>query len=83
MHETILRGNQRFAQVSARGDVSPGPDHLDRIACLVAHQLQFVADPAVVTVLLAEAILVGDVPLLEQAQAQGLLVSFRAKIKVP
>src|SRR5262249_19484167 len=67
MHEAVLRGTEGFAQVSARRDIAPRTDHLDRIACLIAHELQLIADPAVIAVFLAEAILVGDMPFLEEA----------------
>ena len=68
VHETVLRGDQGFAELLARRDVAPGADHLDRIARRVAHQLQFVADPAVAAVLLAEAVFAAEAPLLEQAR---------------
>src|ERR1700741_4930987 len=72
MHKTILRRNQGFAQMSTRRDVAPRADHLDSIASLVAYQLQLIADPAIVAVFLAEAILVGDMPLLEQTPHAAL-----------
>src|SRR5262249_53926030 len=59
----VLRWNQGFADLLARRDVVPRAHHLDRIASRVTQQLQFVADPAVAAVLLAEAVFNAEVPL--------------------
>ena len=40
MNETVLRCDKRFADMLAGGDVAPGADHLDRIAGLVANQME-------------------------------------------
>src|SRR5690349_1830020 len=50
----------------AVGDVAPRADDLVRLAALVMDQAQFVADPAIVAVLLQEPVLEGVVALLEQ-----------------
>jgi hypothetical protein len=36
MHEPVLCGSERFAELLARGDVAPGPDYLNRIASRIA-----------------------------------------------
>ena len=68
MHEAVLRGDEGLAELLSRGDVAPGADDLDRIAVRVAHHLQFVADPAIAAVLLAEAVFAAEPLFLEQAR---------------
>ena len=68
VHEAVLRGDQGLAELLARRDVVPRADHLDRIARRIAQQLQFVADPAIAAILLAEAVFDAEVALLEQTR---------------
>src|SRR5215467_5010507 len=68
MHESILCGGERFAELLARSDVTPGPDHLNRIATRIAQDLQFVADPTIASIFLTEPIFIAQAALLEQAR---------------
>src|SRR5262249_9391666 len=68
VHETLLRGDERFAELLARSYVAPCPDRLDRIPDRITDHLQLVADPAVAPVLLAEAVLIAEAVLFEQAR---------------
>ena len=68
VHETLLRGDQGFAELLARSDVAPRADHLDRIARRIAKHLQLVANPAIAAVPLAEPVLVAEALLLEQTR---------------
>src|SRR6516162_1373681 len=65
-HEAILRSYQHFTELLARGDVVPGADDFDWLSGPVADHLQVVADPAIVTVLLAEPVFVGKMAFLKQ-----------------
>ncbi len=56
----------------ARGDIAPGADDLDRLAVVAAQQILLVADPDVIAVALAEAVLGGVSALLEQLRLLGL-----------
>jgi hypothetical protein len=53
------------------GDVEPRADDLPRGAGGIAHQVHFVAHPAIAAVLVPEAVLVGVMALLEQARQLG------------
>src|SRR5215470_2803535 len=68
MHESILCGGERFAELLARSDVTPGPDHLNRIASRIAKDLQFVADPTIASIFLTEPIFIAQAAFLEQAR---------------
>src|SRR5215470_10440341 len=72
MHETILGGHEGLTDLSARRDVAPGTDDFNRFPRFVADQLQLIANPAVVAILLPEAVLEGDVAHVEQALVSAL-----------
>jgi len=56
----------------ARTDIAPGAHDLDRLAVVAAQQILLVADPDIVAVALAEAVLGGVPSLLEQLRLLGL-----------
>lgn len=56
----------------AVADVDPGTDDLERFSGRVSDQMLFVADPAIVAVLFAEAVFGGVAIALEQRRLLGL-----------
>src|SRR5262245_36274197 len=68
MADAVLRRDERLADLLAGADVVPGADHLRRRAMRIAEHLHLVVDPAIAAVLLAEAVLVVQATLIEEAR---------------
>ena len=68
MDKSILRCDKSFTNMLSGGYVAPSPNHFDRIATLVANQIEIVANPAVVAIFLAKPVFIREVSFLEQAR---------------
>ena len=55
--DTILRGDERLAELLARSDVAPRADHFQWFAVVVTDQALLVVHPAIGAILAAEAVL--------------------------